>query len=121
MQSARKMGGTAKYDKLTGYFGQGKAKVWLVFDGNSLAGYAQFFQKEDGRVHLNEIAVSAYSQGKGIGSKLLRAVEDSAAEAGAECVELFCSEKNEIAKDFYEKHAYQTERRLLTKNISKLF
>lgn len=116
-QGTQKREGTAKYDKLIGYFEQGKANVWLAFAGNSLLGYAQYFKKENGRVHLNEIAVDEHAQGMGIGTELLQAVEKSATEMGTDCVELFCNEVNASAKSFYDKHLYSTEKRLLTKRL----
>ena len=47
-QTLSETAGVAKYHKLINYFAQGKTKVWLAFDGNSLLGYAQYFQKVSG-------------------------------------------------------------------------
>ena len=105
------------YDKLVNYYQQGKANVWIALEADKMVGYAQFFLNEKGRVHLNEIAVSENYQHKGIGSKLLNAVESSSLEWKAEIIELFCDESNEEAKKFYGKNKFETEKRLLIKRI----
>jgi ribosomal protein S18 acetylase RimI-like enzyme len=72
---------------------------------------------EKGRIHLNEIAVSKDYQHKGVGTKLLNAVESSSFDLGADTIELFCNEDNEVAKKFYENNKYRTEKRLLIKKV----
>lgn len=111
------IGGVEKYEKLIGYYEQGKANVWLAFDRNDLLGYAQFFKKGNGQVHLNEIAVREGMQGNGIGTRLLKAVEKSAIDSGASYVELFCSETNQKAKELYHKNCYKTVKLLLSKKL----
>ena len=89
------------YKKLITYFEQRKTNVWIALDDEKMVGYAQFFLNEKGRIHLNEIAVSKGYQHKGVGTKLLNAVESSSFDLGADTIELFCNEDNEVAKKFY--------------------
>lgn len=105
------------YEKLIYYFELGKANVWLALEDKRVVGYAQFFQKNDERVHLNEIAVAEGDQNKGVGSILMDAVEHSAREYGATSVELFCHEINSNAKNFYGKHLYVPEKYLMVKSM----
>lgn len=105
------------YEKLLHYFEIGKTNVWLAMEDKKVVGYAQFFQKEDGRVHLNQIAVAEKYQNKGVGSMLIDAVEKSAKDCGATIVELFCNEVNDNAWRFYDTHRYLTEKRLMIKKI----
>lgn len=107
----------AAYEKLISYYEQGKTNVWLAIEDSNLAGYAQFFQKENGRVHLNEIAVGEKYQDNGIGTRLIMAVENSAKELNAEFVELFCNEGNLKAKALYDKNHYVIERCQMFKKI----
>lgn len=105
------------YKKLITYFEQRKTNVWIALDDEKMVGYAQFFLNEKGRIHLNEIAVSKDYQHKGVGTKLLNAVESSSFDLGADTIELFCNEDNEVAKKFYENNKYRTEKRLLIKKV----
>lgn len=105
------------YKKLITYFEQRKTNVWIALDDEKIVGYAQFFLNEKGRIHLNEIAVSKDYQHKGVGTKLLNAVESSSFDLGADTIELFCNEDNEVAKKFYENNKYSTEKRLLIKKV----
>lgn len=52
-----RISGRNVYQKMMGYYYMGKTDILGAFDGNKLIGYAQFFQKENKRVHLNQIAV----------------------------------------------------------------
>ncbi len=106
-----------RFTSLLEYFDGGKAKVLMVFDGQIPIGYAWFFVKTPKRVHLNEIAVSFEYQSMGIGGKLIRYIEDYAKENGCSQIELFCKEKNVDAKEFYENRGFETETRLLVKNL----
>lgn len=109
--------GRNEYQKMMGYYYMGKASIVGALDGNRLIGYAQFFQKENGRMHLNQIAVREDCQGSGVGTLLLRAVERNAKECNALMMELFCNERNVVAKKFYQKYQYLTEKRLMIKII----
>ncbi len=110
-------GGAGKYNKMMHYYEEGKTNVWLAVENERAVGFAQFFQKDTKRVHLNEIAVAESFQHNGIGSVLMNYVENSARECGANIVELFCSDCNKNAMQFYMRKSYTTERRLMIKDI----
>ena len=109
--------GTLKYQKLLDYFRKGMTCVSLAFVNKRIVGYVQFFEAEYGRIHLNEIVVSEKYQKLGIGHLLMRVVEDYALSLDIEYIELFCSESNDNAKKFYNKHNYLTEKRLMIKSV----
>ena len=53
-----------------------------------------------------EVHVSPKNRKKGIGAALLSALERIAIEAGASCLKLTCSKKNEGALHFYDSHGF---------------
>jgi len=110
-------GGTRVYEKLVHYVNQNMTSVWLALDDQKAVGYAQFFRKDETRVHLNQIAVAEDYQNRGVGSMLIEAVEQSAKNIGADTIELFCKEVNDNAKKFYGKHNYSAEKRLMIKTV----
>lgn len=105
------------YQKMMGYYQMGKASIIGAFEDKRLIGYAQFFKKENGRVHLNELAVREDCQGKGVGTLLLREIVNFAKEWKITMVELFCNEGNAVAQKFYQKHKFFTEKRMMIKNV----
>ena len=58
------------------------------------------------RVHIANIAVAPGYQRQGIGSCLMRAVEECAAKSGAAMLELEVRESNTAALGFYEHHRF---------------
>lgn len=59
--------------------------------------------------HLEAIAVAEGMAGRGIGQRLLAAVEDRAREHGAQSMTLHVFASNERARRFYEKSGYDGE------------
>ena len=111
------LSGRKVYQKMMGYYYMGKTDILGAFDGDKLIGYAQFFQKENKRVHLNQIAVREDYQGKGVGSILIQEVEQIVRECALTTMELFVNESNLIAKKFYQSHCFLTEKQLMVKKI----
>lgn len=71
----------------------------------------------EARLHVNQIIVDSQYKGKGIGKSLLKEAEKMAGELGINVIDLFVSEKNIGAMDFYKKTGFTTERRYLTKKL----
>jgi len=67
------------------------------------------------RMHINQIIVDKEYKRKGIGKRLLEEAEKKAKELGIKVIDLFVSEKNAEAVNFYEKTGFVTERRYLKK------
>lgn len=55
---------------------------------------------------LSELYVDAFFHGEHIGTSLLHHFEKKASDAGIKKIRLWCLEKNETAKVFYEKNGY---------------
>jgi len=54
-------------------------------------------------MHINQIIVDKEYKRKGIGKRLLEEAEKKAKELGIKVIDLFVSEKNAEAVNFYEK------------------
>ena len=87
-------------------------QVWVVGEGPSAVGYAVItwgWSLESGGLEclLDEIHVAA--RGRGLGSRLLRAVIDAARAAGARVMFLETEAANDRARRFYQQHGFATE------------
>ena len=59
--------------------------------------------------HLETLVVAAGARGGGVGSALLRAVDELARGAGARTITLHVFETNELARKLYERKGYAAE------------
>lgn len=64
-----------------------------------------------------ELAVAAGSEGQGVGSELLAAVERWAAQRGYSRIVLETGAANTRARAFYERHGYSTEEVVLSRSL----
>jgi ribosomal-protein-alanine N-acetyltransferase len=60
----------------------------------------------DEAAHLSLFCVKASHRRQGVGSAILRWLEDVARTAGARCIRLECRRDNAAARDFYGEHGY---------------
>ena len=71
------------------------------------------------RVYLHYLAVQARHQNRGIGGRLLRAVEEWAREKGAELLLTDTNLRSNVgAVEFYEKHGFQKQAVILRKTLT---
>lgn len=98
--------------------------AFLAIDDGDIVGFATF-EEERGRYRLDvsrgvvhNIYVRAGDRGRGIGSKLLAAVEAAFEESGIEVVSLQAMAPNDRAVRFYRRHGYEPHRIELEKSIS---
>jgi GNAT superfamily N-acetyltransferase len=71
------------------------------------------------RVYLGYLAVQAEHQGRGIGGRLLQAVEDWAREKGAELVVTDTNLRSNVgAIEFYESHGFEKQAVILRKRLA---
>jgi ribosomal protein S18 acetylase RimI-like enzyme len=70
--------------------------------------------------HLEAIAVAAAAEGRGAGKALLAAVEENAANYGAQSLTLHVISTNERAISFYERAGYFGEMRRYIKRLGNL-
>jgi GNAT superfamily N-acetyltransferase len=113
---------------------QGEDSVWLVaeVDGEAV-GEAQAQLSEPAanaavqpqldvgrrRVYLNYLAVQAAYRNRGIGGRLLEAVEEWAREQGAELISTDTNLRSNVgAVEFYERHGYEKQSVVLRKPLA---
>ena len=60
------------------------------------------------QAHINDAAVIASEQNKGIGAKLLKHIEDWAREKGVKYTTLCVVPENDIGRNFWKKHGFNT-------------
>jgi GNAT superfamily N-acetyltransferase len=71
------------------------------------------------RAHLHYLAVQARHRSRGIGSRLLRAVEEWAREKGAELLLTDTNLRSNVgAVEFYERHGFQKQAVILRKTLT---
>lgn len=112
--------GKAKCKEVTGFLKDGSAIVFVAIDANELAGWVwchQIHRLNGYRIHIAEIAVAEKWHQQGVGSKLLKRVEQFAAENGYKEIDLLVTASNHSAVKFYHKANYEPERYLMKKNV----
>lgn len=109
-----------KIEGMTEHVSNGTAMVFGMFDGDELIGfvwaYEHFFRTEK-RVYVNEIHVDKRYRHRGIGRRLLTAVEDMARRLGYGAIYLHAEGNNEGAIRLYESEGFEKERVQLRKGL----
>ena len=80
--------------------------VAVVRDARAMLAFGIMSYRDD-TAHLSLFAVRRSHQRLGIGSVLLRWLEDVAREAGIRQINVECRRTNSIARNFYCEHGYQ--------------
>lgn len=86
-----------------------KAKTFVAERAGALLGFVQFRKFRVGKVTtfaVVYIAVDVAHQRVGVGSSLLKAVEEEAAKQDASVMLATASESNDASKNFFSKHGY---------------
>jgi ribosomal protein S18 acetylase RimI-like enzyme len=104
-----------------------EGKILLYQEDNSITGLIigiinneeestyEFESPKRGRI--TELIVSHESRSKGVGTKLLKAMEDYLSSEGCKDILLGVFAYNKKAKDFYERHGYHNRMIDMTKKI----
>lgn len=79
---------------------QGNCKV--LYQGNQLVGFIEYFIKSDNRAHVDALAVHTDYRGKGFGVLLLQYALDDIASWGVDYVTIDVILSNDIAHSLYE-------------------
>lgn len=82
-----------------------ETNVVVVSEKNSLTGFGIMFYTHDD-AHLLLFAVRRGHQRRGVGSAILRWLEDVARAAGAKRIRVECLKENTAARNFYSEHGY---------------
>ena len=86
--------------------------VVVAFDGRFLAAFGIMLYRED-TAHLQLLAVRPDVRRRGVGSKVLRWLEEVALVAGVSRLSLESREDNVAALSFYRKHGYVAGERIV--------
>lgn len=112
--------GSRRCDALEEYLKEEKAAAFVCAEENRLLGWIwchEINRLSKRRLHIAEIAVSEDYRTKGVGSQLLKHVEQYAAENDYSEIDLLVTKSNQAAVRFYEKAAYEVERYLMKKEL----
>jgi ribosomal protein S18 acetylase RimI-like enzyme len=89
--------------------GRANATTYIVEEEGRVMGAATMLWRRNSSIgRLYSIVVDPAFQGRGLGSKLLRACEDAALRRGCTLLSLEVRAANEKAIVFYQRHGYQT-------------
>ena len=79
--------------------------VAVAGERGGIAGFGIMVYRDEA-AHLSLFCVRASHRRQGVGSDILRWLEDVAVTAGARCIRLECRRDNVAARDFYGEHGY---------------
>lgn len=83
----------------------GEGPQWVAIENGDVIGTVSV-TVEDGDLYVRSMAVTPLSHGRGVGHKLLEAVDAYAATTGHERIFLYTTYFSTGAKELYEKHGY---------------
>lgn len=109
-----------KIDSMIEHVSNGSAMVFGVFDDENLIGYVWAYDhsfRDEIRVYVNEIHVEEHYRNRGVGKRLLSAVENMARKRGFHALYLHAEGDNDGAIRLYENEGYVLERVQLRKNL----
>ena len=95
---------TPKPEKVRGRFAEGP--IWIAEVGGEAVGTVSVTTEPEG-LYVRSMAVSPKAQGRGVGHKLLEAVDEYAAGSDEERIFLYTTYFVPGAKEMYEKHGYE--------------
>ncbi len=109
-----------KMNDLIGHLADNTAIVYGVFDESNLIAFiwAYIHQfREENRMYVSEIRVKEEYRKRGIGSQMLRQIEDKAEKMGLGAIYLHAEANNPEAVRFYQMHGYEYERIQMRKEV----
>lgn len=109
-----------KIDSLIEHVSKDQAIVYGYYFDKFLIGYVWAYEhkyRDEERVYVSEIRVDENFRGRGIGHKLLQAVENAALELGYRALYIHTEASNKGAIRLYENEGYEIERVQLRKQL----
>jgi len=86
------------------------AKIWIAFDGDEAVGTVTALADEGGGIYIRSMAVTPSAQGKGVGQKLLDALEHDAHHCDEKRLHLYTTFVLPGAQRLYEKNGFRVVR-----------
>ncbi len=111
------------YEKLVNFVSAQSHVLLIASDEEKPLGFLILLDTMPDEVTLSPQAFVAYmavepeARRRRIGRALLNEAEGVARELGLPCIAMMVTEENEAARELYAKNGFQTERRLLCKNL----
>lgn len=109
-----------KIDSLIEHVSNNQAIVYGYYLNKLLIGYVWAYghkYRDEERIYVSEIRVDENYRGKGIGHKLLQAVENAALKLGYKALYIHAEASNKGAIRLYENEGYELERVQLRKQL----
>lgn len=109
-----------KMDDLVFHLGNGTCVAYVALDGDELCGFVWAYPhrwRDEDRMYVSEIRVREEWRRQGIGTELLRLVEERARKMGIGALYLHAEADNPDAVRLYESLGYVTERVQLRKDV----
>lgn len=94
--------------------------VYVECTDQGVRGFVVFYPQA-GHIHVENVAVYPENQGLGIGTRLLRFVEDAAARGGFHAIELYTNEKMTENFVFYRHLGYEEIGRWEEEGFNRVF
>lgn len=109
-----------RIESLKAYISEEKALVYGSIISERLVGFIWFFGKEDNvTIHINHFVVDENYRRQGVGKALWNKVENYVDREGFEEIELFVTNSNKDAVNFYMKRNFEVERLVMKKRLLK--
>ncbi len=89
---------------------QPNAATWIAEQDARMCGFAivEWTKEETGELaYIQTLEVLPQARGRGVGGEMMRRLESSASEAGAEAIWLHVDQENAAAIHVYERHGYR--------------
>ncbi len=106
--------------KIQKYLSEEKAVVFLATEEDLLLGFAwchEIIRFQKRRLHISSLAVNPQNQYGGIGTSLMAEIRNYAEKNGFDGIDLLVTDSNDVAKRFYLKNGFDTERLLMSKDF----
>ena len=97
-----------------------KGHLYVAHEDGQVVGFVVFYASQD-HVHLENVAVTPGFQGRGIGTRLIRFVEQQAQQDGYTRIELYTNAKMSENLGFYPRLGYQQFDRRVEDGFDRLY
>ena len=108
---------------LKGYIKENQCFCIGAFENNELIGilwsYMRYFAGEE-RFHINYFSISLNYRGKGIGSLLLKKLQEIAVDKNVKIIDLNVDIENIRAQNFYKKNKFKEEKIFLSLEVGEV-
>ena len=112
----------AKIDSFIDHLEKDECLAFGAFDCDKIVGFIWAYKhsfREERRMYVNEIRVREEYRGRGIGSELLKSVEEKSKELGIDVIYLHAEGNNSGSRVFYDRCGYIEERIQFRKELKR--